>query len=580
MDRLTTSLALDLADSSAQNPKDFSESLVAFLCTELELSAVSLYLNAPESESLRLRAQAGFDYAKYKSFQLPLHTLAGKAVSKGQPFEVEDLHSSDLFLDKQLLEGTDASSGVAVPLHQPKGASLDAPEIIGVLCLYGPNHRALVDLLSKIRAVEPLISRLYVASLHQWMQDLRARTVTNMAFEQRLGRLCDTFVREIAAELTFEAGSVFVLDDPRNRTYLRGTTGLRDGLGQETISFPRTSTNLIANAIRRRTTLTHSVNVPVFDKRKVPEALESGLHNGIAIPLIARQPLGSNSTPGSDRGIGCLVLLNNFAEPGTGRQLVDITWEERAIADFAAGMLSVLVYQIQKSRDLELNYERLMHGASQTLAGSIANLDLVLGRTGRSSDVGRWVEDASAFLSDIEWQIRTGELADQPIPGETGFDVYGEVLISLRPLAKRMARARRISEPVEVNYQNVSGGWNSLPGVRGDSDALQCVFRNLVDNAMKYRNLDAAEHRIEIGARFTSELVVVTVGNNGMQIPEHEVKRLFEDGFRGYHSRRRVPQGIGKGLADSQMIVQKLYGDIRYTGRIDDLNTFEVVLER
>src|SRR5262249_49317136 len=111
-----------------------------------------------------------------------------------------------------------------------------------------------------------------------------------------------------------------------------------------------------------------------------------------------------------------------------------------------------------------------------------------------------------------------------------------------------------------------------LPHVKGDRTALQQVFGNLIDNAIKY----SPEHKsLEIEARADGEKVRVTITDTGAGIPEEELPRVFEKFYRGRQAREF---GSGLGLAIVRRIVQQHHGTLEITSVVGAGTTVAVVL--
>ena len=104
-----------------------------------------------------------------------------------------------------------------------------------------------------------------------------------------------------------------------------------------------------------------------------------------------------------------------------------------------------------------------------------------------------------------------------------------------------------------------------LPKVLGDSDRLQQLFINLVDNAVKYTppggsvTLLAGESETATG----SNGVEISVSDTGPGIPEKDLPRLTERFYRVDRARSRDLGGTGLGLAIVKHIVQAHKGDLR-----------------
>ena len=98
--------------------------------------------------------------------------------------------------------------------------------------------------------------------------------------------------------------------------------------------------------------------------------------------------------------------------------------------------------------------------------------------------------------------------------------------------------------------------------VLGDEDDLRTVFINLLDNAVKYSGDD---RRISIRAKRTAlnNKADIFIRDNGIGIPEQELKRVFKRFYRVVDSSTQDPKGTGLGLAIVRAIVEKHGGRVR-----------------
>ncbi len=116
-----------------------------------------------------------------------------------------------------------------------------------------------------------------------------------------------------------------------------------------------------------------------------------------------------------------------------------------------------------------------------------------------------------------------------------------------------------------------------LPTITADRLAVQQIFGNLIDNALKY--LDPARPGlIEIAARpAPGNRVRFTVADNGRGIAERDHARVFEL-FR--RSGQQDQPGDGIGLAHVKALVRALEGRIELTSKLGTGTTFTVTLPR
>lgn len=97
-----------------------------------------------------------------------------------------------------------------------------------------------------------------------------------------------------------------------------------------------------------------------------------------------------------------------------------------------------------------------------------------------------------------------------------------------------------------------------LPPVRGDRFLFEQMITQVLDNAWKYAGAGA---RIWISAEHTGEEVVLTIRNEGIQIPEEERDLVFDRFFRSARSRASI-EGTGLGLAIAKTIAEAHGGRI------------------
>ena len=99
-----------------------------------------------------------------------------------------------------------------------------------------------------------------------------------------------------------------------------------------------------------------------------------------------------------------------------------------------------------------------------------------------------------------------------------------------------------------------------LPPVLLDEGAIDDAVTNLLSNAWKYRRGDAAHVRVT--TRRLGRRVEVTVEDDGIGIPKHERRRVFEMFYRAENYLSKSVPGTGLGLALVRTIVRVHKGKI------------------
>ena len=93
---------------------------------------------------------------------------------------------------------------------------------------------------------------------------------------------------------------------------------------------------------------------------------------------------------------------------------------------------------------------------------------------------------------------------------------------------------------------------DDLPVVRGDRFLFEQMVTQVLDNAWKYSGAGA---RIWISAHQAGDEVVMTIRNEGSQIPDVERGLIFDRFYRGARSRASI-EGTGLGLAIARTIAE------------------------
>ncbi|WP_251449131.1 sensor histidine kinase [Vermiculatibacterium agrestimuris] len=96
--------------------------------------------------------------------------------------------------------------------------------------------------------------------------------------------------------------------------------------------------------------------------------------------------------------------------------------------------------------------------------------------------------------------------------------------------------------------------------VEGDGDRLARVFDNVLRNAVSY---SAPGGPVLLSARREGKSAVVTIANDGLEIPEKELTNIFQKFYRLDAARSTRTGGAGLGLAIAKEIVELHGGDIR-----------------
>ena len=116
---------------------------------------------------------------------------------------------------------------------------------------------------------------------------------------------------------------------------------------------------------------------------------------------------------------------------------------------------------------------------------------------------------------------------------------------------------------IELQYETQDG----LPPVKGDKKLLsKCVFY-IIENAIKY---SYTKGRVSIALNSDNGYIHLTVLDEGIGIPEKEIKSIFEPTFRGELARKHDKNGTGVSMALVEKIVHVHNGQISVTSEAEN----------
>src|SRR3989338_5944036 len=112
---------------------------------------------------------------------------------------------------------------------------------------------------------------------------------------------------------------------------------------------------------------------------------------------------------------------------------------------------------------------------------------------------------------------------------------------------------------------------DGLPAVRADSEKLDMVMQNLLDNAIRY-TMDGGSVIISLSAE--QGMVRWSIADQGTGIPPIQQAYIFQKFFRGENGRPRDTHGSGIGLYIAKAIVEASGGHIGFISKEGKGTTF------
>jgi signal transduction histidine kinase len=127
-------------------------------------------------------------------------------------------------------------------------------------------------------------------------------------------------------------------------------------------------------------------------------------------------------------------------------------------------------------------------------------------------------------------------------------DALDDALADVSPLARARSVELRL-EPAEPS-----------PSVRGARRALGRVFRNLLENAVRFSPEGAT---VTVEVKETDETVSARIVDHGPGIRSGDEERIFEPFVRAASSSEGHSEGTGLGLSIARQLAQAAGGDVR-----------------
>ncbi|WP_312015615.1 CHASE3 domain-containing protein [Bradyrhizobium liaoningense] len=151
-----------------------------------------------------------------------------------------------------------------------------------------------------------------------------------------------------------------------------------------------------------------------------------------------------------------------------------------------------------------------------------------------------------------------------------GRRAFEPVRIDMRELMEAIA-ATVAHQAAEANAEIRIG---ELPDITSDRLALEQIFSNLIDNAVKYLRNDEAG-KITVRGRTKLGYAIYEVADNGRGIDAKDHQRIF-DLFRRAGTQDKPGQGIG--LAHVRALVRRLGGTMSVSSELNQGSTFTITL--
>jgi len=260
----------------------------------------------------------------------------------------------------------------------------------------------------------------------------------------------------------------------------------------------------------------------------------------------------------------CLVLLAVGLNVGW----IILNWREGVLlflgviffALLIAGMIvntSFLVREIRRNEQ----HDSFINAVTHELKTPIASIRLYL-QTLQHRDVDEaqrhefyrlMLDDTDRLLGTVEQVLKAGEASNNKQDRRAQVD-FGDLVRD----CVEVARTSHHLQAESLRYEQSANGAGTR--VLGDSEELRTAVSNVLDNAVKYSG-----ERVQVSVRVETpdeKHVALSVHDQGVGIPEGELKRIFKRFYRVSNRSLSHVKGTGLGLFIVRTIVRKHGGRV------------------
>ena len=306
---------------------------------------------------------------------------------------------------------------------------------------------------------------------------------------------------------------------------------------------------------------------------------------GMRMLMLREAPVFGDFRAALRRADGSWTIVRSSPEP------FPTDWQRRALIVLLAGFAVVAPAAFLFARRITAPLKRFSEAAERlgrdphappvTLSGPAEIGAAALAFNNMQGRLRRYIDDRTAMVGAISHDLRTPlariRFKMEGAPDDLKASVLGDVAQMEQMLQGVLAFIRDESTPrtrerldllslVECVVDDaalVGGDVEIVDGqpvtVEGDPVALQRLFVNLVDNAVKYGR------QARLSVRRDGDLAVVDIQDAGAGLSTEDLERVFQPFYRADLSRNVDSGGIGLGLPIARSTARAHGGDVELT---------------
>jgi hypothetical protein len=468
-----------------------------------------------------------------------------------------DLTERNGYRDQRLVEKYDLKEMIALPIPEKDCVESMSGKFcqryLGGVCIY-PNDY-IDDLI--IDRLSVLVGKVYSYSVTQDRVNIRKQIVNSSIRAKDLNSFLHKVLRLLSDSWGIEASSVFIHDPRNNLLIMRATTGVNSDLKLFERSYRLDERKYKTVSCFKNKKIITDTDGKKSD-HKYPEHVDSSFKSTMYIPIY--EPTGSGVN-GENHIAGVLRCVNRIVHRGKEQEVCHHGWEDASILLFVAEVIGGISHLFKRSDEISLNFERAMHGINKPIHTAKTRIKstqkYMSSQNLLKAPFDNFMKDSISYLDALEWQVRKHAVRDtyKKIKTEK-INLFGQVLSKILSFMDDIYKTYNVR-----SFSRNRIDYSSMPQVRGNEKALQVVFRNVVENALKY-SLPDKKCTINLEWHQDGKYLYLSIDDFGIGISSEDSERIFDEGFRSIEAVRVEPTGTGIGLADSREIMREMGGDI------------------
>lgn len=212
--------------------------------------------------------------------------------------------------------------------------------------------------------------------------------------------------------------------------------------------------------------------------------------------------------------------------------------------------------------ELENNRLQFLQTAAHELRNPMSGVKGILALIKRKIEKGKSVDNVIRMMNRMEKEVdRLSNLLNQILDAfraqresvNLSYDFKETDLIDI--VSDSIEPYQLTSEKCDIIYQPP----DKAVYVKGDRSRLEEVFRNIINNAVKYSPDGGI---IDVQIQCDDEYIITSIKDSGIGIPETKLQSIFDCFGRAIDPRKKDPGGMGLGLYICKEIVEKHHGEI------------------